>query len=741
MSEETRSIVPRKDGEAGIGREDKYWGKGYFGTVKARDELTYKGKELSDILAEKDKNLSDEIAKVNKHFVANEEAITTNATDIAKNTSNINANKENITAVSKEITGLKASVGTPLVAATASAMTDKNKIYVYTGTESGYTKGNWYFNDGSSWVSGGVYNSIAFETDTTLTVSGKAADAKITGNSVRALYKSVNRVEGDSFDSWGSIPNSRIVSTPINATKGTIIHLIATECYYAVNDGDWTKEDTVIDQNKVIQIWVCKSKQPTTQDIFGSVDEIKDIVACLYPVNMPDKNDAIIEALCKSVNRVEGDSFDSWGSIPNSRIVSTPINATKGTIIHLIATECYYAVNDGDWTKEDTVIDQNKVIQIWVCKSKQPTTQDIFGSVDEIKDIVACLYPVNMPDKNESEENKELVRQATYSSEDNYAGNKSTPVFSLLHFSDLHADKDALKRIVTKSAEYPLDDMICTGDMVFDNASESFDSWWEPKILTCIGNHDSAIRTYHDGISSPDWSKLSMQERDTKYISPFISQWGNVAHESGTSYYFKDYPTKKVRLVVVDIMLYLQKEGSTSHETESAEQTQWLEKTLQSAIDLDYHVLIATHSPLLGAKIKECSFSPYNSDGTPFADNWLSVTTILQDTVDKYIKKGLHFVCYLSGHMHKDAVVYVDKTTRQIQVLITCANASNKSLWGWGDQYRGVNDDAMNIVCVDAYHNILKLVRIGGANIDKYMRPRKAISINYATGKICAEIK
>lgn len=194
MSEETRSIVPRKDGEAGIGREDKYWGKGYFGTVKARDEIVYKDKVLSDVLAEKDKNLSDEIVKVNKHFTTNEESITANAANIAKNTSNITANKESITAVSKEVTSLKASVGTPLVAATVSAMKDKNKIYVYTGTESGYTKGNWYYNNGTKWVAGGVYNAVALVTDKTLSVIGAAADSKVCGEHFNALQENLQQL-------------------------------------------------------------------------------------------------------------------------------------------------------------------------------------------------------------------------------------------------------------------------------------------------------------------------------------------------------------------------------------------------------------------------------------------------------------------------------------------------------------------------------------------------------------------
>lgn len=75
-------------------------------------------------------------------------------------------------------------VGTPLKAATAAAMTDGTKIYVYTGTEQGMTAGNWYYKDGDDWVSGGTYNSTAFTTDKTLAVSDAAADAKVTGDAL-----------------------------------------------------------------------------------------------------------------------------------------------------------------------------------------------------------------------------------------------------------------------------------------------------------------------------------------------------------------------------------------------------------------------------------------------------------------------------------------------------------------------------------------------------------------------------
>ena len=85
-------------------------------------------------------------------------------------------------------------LGAPYAASTVSSMTDRTRIYVYTGDESGYTKGNWYYWNGSSWVSGGVYNSVAVETDKTLTVAGKAADGEVVGQEIGSLKESLKDI-------------------------------------------------------------------------------------------------------------------------------------------------------------------------------------------------------------------------------------------------------------------------------------------------------------------------------------------------------------------------------------------------------------------------------------------------------------------------------------------------------------------------------------------------------------------
>lgn len=100
--------------------------------------------------------------------------------------------KAKLDGLESQIDHLESLVGSPLVASTVAEMTDEDKVYVYTGSETGYQSGNWYYYNGTTWTSGGVYNSVAFETDDTLSIQGKAADAKKTGDELLDLKEGLS---------------------------------------------------------------------------------------------------------------------------------------------------------------------------------------------------------------------------------------------------------------------------------------------------------------------------------------------------------------------------------------------------------------------------------------------------------------------------------------------------------------------------------------------------------------------
>lgn len=94
-----------------------------------------------------------------------------------------------------KIENIKQLIGTPVVAQSSSKMTDKTKIYIYTGDEAGYIKGNWYYYDGTKWVSGGSYGGGVSRTDKTLTQSDVPADAKVVGDKINNISSLSNKLQ------------------------------------------------------------------------------------------------------------------------------------------------------------------------------------------------------------------------------------------------------------------------------------------------------------------------------------------------------------------------------------------------------------------------------------------------------------------------------------------------------------------------------------------------------------------
>jgi glycerophosphoryl diester phosphodiesterase len=150
---------------------------------------------------------------------------------------------QQFTNTNTEINALRAAVGSPLKASTVAQMTDTNKIYVYTGSESGYTAGNWYYYNGTAWVSGGVYNSVAIETDKTLTVSDMAADAKVTGDEINDL-KSALSAEIDTASGMFNYPVQLIRNKYVDKNDGLY-----------KSESNWSATEYIrIPHNKVLEL-------------------------------------------------------------------------------------------------------------------------------------------------------------------------------------------------------------------------------------------------------------------------------------------------------------------------------------------------------------------------------------------------------------------------------------------------------------------------------------------------------
>lgn len=310
-----------------------------------------------------------------------------------------------------------------------------------------------------------------------------------------------------------------------------------------------------------------------------------------------------------------------------------------------------------------------------------------------------------------------------------YVADTDPKPLTLVHFSDLHADAAALGRITDYAEEYGtlVDDVICTGDMVANTAVQ-IASWWKPNVLTVIGNHETASYNSETGY---DWTALSMADRDAYYIAPFESNWG-IVHTSGKSYYYKDYADSKVRMIVMDGMLY------TNAGTEAAEQTTWLGTTMDGAKTLGYDVLIAIHAPHGGSEAVVCSFSKKNQGTMPTSGDCNTPQEVI-DVVNAKIQAGVGFIGYIVGHTHQDNIWDCENDGKQRMYCVTCAAVDQVAQWRKSDQFRDRTLDAFNLVTIDTKNKIVKIIRGGGANIDDLMRNRKQISFHYPDGVMLGE--
>lgn len=131
----------------------------------------------------------------------------------------------------------KDDYGAPLKAKTVAEMTDKKKVYVYVGTETGYINGNWYTWEETAWVSGGVYNSAAIQTDKTLTQSDKAADSAIVGQQIGELKESIKNATVTD----GSITTPKIADKAVTGDK--IDFIDKKEFHFYTPTGDANAEN------------------------------------------------------------------------------------------------------------------------------------------------------------------------------------------------------------------------------------------------------------------------------------------------------------------------------------------------------------------------------------------------------------------------------------------------------------------------------------------------------------------
>lgn len=162
--------------------------------------------------------------------------------------------------------------GYPTPAGTVAEMTDESAVYLYTGSETGYTAGNWYFYNGTAWTSGGTYGGAV--TDSTLSIEGVAADAKAVGD---ALSDADDRLTA--LESGGSGMSS--------TAKALLISLLRKALYSSEQSADISALEVALETGDPVFV-TGVSISPTTGSIaYG--ESTLTIKATVTPSNATNK--------------------------------------------------------------------------------------------------------------------------------------------------------------------------------------------------------------------------------------------------------------------------------------------------------------------------------------------------------------------------------------------------------------------------------------------------------------------
>lgn len=370
---------------------------------------------------------------------------------------------------------------------------------------------------------------------------------------------------------------------------------------------------------------------------------------------------------------------------------------------------------------------------LWACRGNLIATGfTMIFDIDDITELYESMtYGNDIIVGNTDATNKILASRWLRST-------TATPL-TMLWFSDIHRDKNALERII-KYKNYlsgldALNETITTGDIVKGSSYEAsgstyFEKFWyntpgTEDILIAVGNHD----WYAQG--SQPHGKISMSDVDQLYFSD-SSNWG-IVRENGKPYYYKDYDAQKIRLIVTDPAIQ-----------DEADETAWLVATLARAKELEYSVIVASHYIMLNSNTEIQSATIIDNDWTnnetreeqtiTMNYDWTGSCDIVKCVTD-FITDGGSFLCYIVGHWHWDILSYPTGHPEQLIITIAAATSDREQTKLTSNDLPRYADtrtqDAFNVLTFDAENKIVKCVRVG-SNMNMYEQPRTAFAYDVA---------
>lgn len=588
--------------------------------------------------------------------------------------------------------------------------------------------------------------------DTTLTIEGGLAEAKATGeaidslkedlvnitNGVKPIHKNIVWQNGY-IDNNGIVKKSSLSKYAVISLKSNETVLVGTLNVNITMLGK-TNSDTVSVGDTVTPIKITSPYDRFEDYTYYTLEDAKIVVCVLtsnYKLKFYEKPFFLNEdtkvfhvtdyvngtyyntgILGKSTNRVRTSNFLILNKGEAVDVKNIPYGYELAISFFDFNTK---KLKYGDeWGGIYPYVAQEKILMLPLWRR----TDNADLSPSEITgDVViygTCLTDIKY---NDSVIANNLGIQDKINQANHYRRNNTKPL-CLAHISDLHLDKIRLQRFTNFINNIKnIDDAICTGDMT-NNYSDGMTYWdsvsGTERILTCIGNHDGLANHNVDWYSG----QCTMLEAYNKFINPYISNW-NVTHDVGKTYYYKDYNSEKIRLIVLDSM----RSG-----TDATNQNTWLESVLSSAKSKGYSVVCATHCVPQTSKVNyiDCSFNSINLKYEDEYDTCVT-NTIYQQTVQNFIDDDGKFITWICGHTHVDFVYTTSEFPNQLWIVVACGLLSNNLDIDRTDGTK--NQDAFNILTFDTNTELVKVIRVG-ADRDRSMRHLGTMSIDYNTHSV-----
>ena len=343
------------------------------------------------------------------------------------------------------------------------------------------------------------------------------------------------------------------------------------------------------------------------------------------------------------------------------------------------------------------------------------------------------------------------------------AGQGVHSLATLVHISDLHGDVKRFENAVEYAKMLGADAVISSGDNVMYAGGNGtlymkdvITKYGYSSFLNCIGNHETQPAQTYDNTALFN-----------SHISPYVERGNYKADESTAAtmpYYYVDLVNMNLRIITLNQFdsgcYYGEGCGGRLGQT----QVTWFCNTLLST-PADYGVVIVMHAnedqidtpETMNAWNQTVTVTGTNEDTHGYCHNGLYVNAMrpIKTIVDAFIDKtalsttydentqngntgetvtidvdfsnvnsGVEFICYLTGHRHKDNIGYVHTATnKQLMLNVVTSNchyprASGLSFAEGSDIPRGdsgVTQDAFNVYAIDRRKGVVKIARVGSS--------------------------